>query len=251
MPRKLGPISLGLLWLTAAPSEASTTSSLQTTNKLDLSYLHRVKPDTLADVLKDALEKQSNIEIDLSSSLIGKDIKSIVSVFKDMGGDSRIDLTARSNNLSSKGGRLLLEAALARTEKANAGESQSDETKTESEGTPSGAEEADATASSSFPFHSLDLGWNNLGDEGTSESKKFLKVLQKLIQESSTSPEPFVLRLDVCALSPAACRAIGKVRGGLPRKPAPVYDPTLDSNTVVVIVGHDFSIRNGHKSGKG
>jgi len=201
--------------LLAAQSEASTSSppSSQKT-KLDLSYLHRVKPDTLADVLKDRLQKQSNIEIDLSSSLIRKDIKSIVSVFKDMGEDSTIDLMARSNNWSSRDGRLLLEAVLARTEKSN-----TEESKTEDKPAPDDKEtteatktedESSSTTSPAFPFHSLDLGWNNFGDEGTSESKKFLKSLQKLVQESSASPEPFVLRLDVCALSPAACRAIGK-----------------------------------------
>lgn len=215
MKRKLGSISLGLFWLLSATSDASTASSSQTITKLDLSYLHRVKSETLAEVLKEALKQQPKIEIDLSASLIGKDIKSILSVFKDMGEDSRIDLTARSNNWSPKDGRLLLEAALARTERpSDKEEPKSEEAKTDSEATPDADEAAAKVPAPIFPFQSLDLAWNNLGDEETSESKKFLKALQNLIEESSTSSEPFVLRLDVCGLSPAACRAIGKVREG-------------------------------------
>lgn len=238
MTVKWGSISLGLIWMLAAPQlEASTTSTTSTSSqktKLDLSYLHRVKSDALANVLKETLQKQSNVEIDLSSSLVGKDIKSIVSIFKDdMDEDSTIDLKARSNNWSSRHGRLLLEAVLARSETnptsikeevnkndepaTDKNETKATETKEESSSTTS--------TTSTFPFHSLDLGWNNFGDERTSDSKKFLKALQKLVQESSASLEPFVLRLDVCALNPAACRAIGKV-GLLGRKHAADMDKT-------------------------
>lgn len=230
MTVKWGSLSLGLIWCLASQSEASTTSTSSQKTKLDLSYLHRVKSDTLANVLKNTLQKQSNVEVDLSSSLIGKDIKSIVSIFKDdTHEDSTIDLIARSNNWSSRDGRLLLEAVLARTEQKNntIEESKPNYTptpgKNETEATKTKEEESTTSTPSTFPFHSLDLGWNNFGDERTSDSKKFLKALQKLVQESSASPEPFVLRLDVCALNPAACRAIGKV-GLLGRKHATGMD---------------------------
>ncbi|KAL3941680.1 MAG: hypothetical protein SGBAC_003993 [Bacillariaceae sp.] len=220
MTVKWGSISLGLIWMLAAPQlEASTTSTTSTPSqktKLDLSYLHRVKSDALANVLKETLQKQSNVEIDLSSSLVGKDIKSIVSIFKDdMDEDSTIDLKARSNNWSSRHGRLLLEAVLARSEtnptSIKEEVNKNDEPATDKNETKATeTKEESSSTTSTFPFHSLDLGWNNFGDERTSDSKKFLKALQKLVQESSASLEPFVLRLDVCALNPAACRAIGK-----------------------------------------
>lgn len=193
----------------AAQSTASTSSSQNT--KLDLSYLHRVQPSALAEVLQERLQKYSNVEIDLSSSLIGKDIKSIVSIFKNIQDSASIDLTARSNDWSSKDGHMLIEAFLKRSENFNNKEPIM-ETKVNPENEEAKVKKSEVESLPKFPFHSLDLGWNYFGDDDTRESKKFLKALQKLVYESSSSQESFVLRLDVCALSPATCRAIGKVR---------------------------------------
>lgn len=235
MTRKLKSISLGLLFLlsaadtSTASASTSTSSSCSQATKLDLSYLHRIQPNSLADVLRDTLQRHASVEIDLSSSLIGKDIQSIVSIFKDIEQTSTIDLRARSNQWSPKDGRALLGALLeallldqSKDSQSNQSEKSQSERKSISNAETTTTEENKGDDHQSectpapFPIHSLDLGWNYLGDDhdddNAKDSKKFLKALQKLIEKSSTSPEPFILRLEVCGLSPAACRAIGKVR---------------------------------------
>ena len=59
----------------------------------------------------------------------------------------------------------------------------------------------------------LDLGWNDLGDSSDSktrreDAKAWHQILQQTIQSWERCPNE--LRFQVCGLSPAACRAIGK-----------------------------------------
>jgi hypothetical protein len=188
---------------------ACLTVSASTATRLDLSFLHRVKSSTLADVIRNALEKNTNVDIDISSSLIGKDMTDILSILK---GNTKneavsINLKARSNHWSQKEATMLLKVITA-SENAKRQDEETEDTKTDDAGEASKNDIQDGGGRVSVV--GLDLGWNDFNQENR-ESKVFLKSLQKIVQESSMSPQSFVLRLDVCALNPAACRAIGKV----------------------------------------
>jgi hypothetical protein len=184
--------------------------SASTATRLDLSFLHRVKSSTLADVIRNALEKNENVYIDISSSLIGKDMTDILSI---LNGNTKneavsINLKARSNHWSQKEATMLLKVITA-SENAKRRDEETEDTKTDEDaGEASKSDIQDGGGRVSVV--GLDLGWNDFNQENR-ESKVFLKSLQKIVQESSLSPQSFVLRLDVCALNPAACRAIGKV----------------------------------------
>lgn len=186
-----------------------TVVSASTATRLDLSFLHRINSSTLADVIRNTLETTTNLDIDVSSSLIGKDVKDILTVLKEKAKKEALslDLKARSNSWSQKEATLLFKTLSA-----------SDDSK-ENQETQDSNSEFDAVASTTdaddktgrFSLLGLDLGWNDFS-QASRENKDFLKSLQNLIQETRTTPECFVLRLDVCNLNPAACRAIGKVR---------------------------------------
>ena len=175
------------------------TAIIETPTKLDLSFLHRVKSSTLVTAIKQTIDKSKEIEIDVSSSLIEKDLREFISLLAKNKAKS-ITLKARSNQWSQQEVAMLLKAI---TDKDNTIDKDSD---------AAGTKERNIENERKFPFVLLDLAWNNLGPK-TRDSKSFLKALQTLVEESrQTRTRTFVLRLDVCGLGPAACRALGKVR---------------------------------------
>jgi hypothetical protein len=151
------------------------------------------------------------VDIDISSSLIGKDMTDILSI---LNGNKKneavsINLKARSNHWSQKEATMLLKVITASGNAKRQGD-ETEDTKTEDAGEETTRKNDIQDGGGRVSVVGLDLGWNDFNQENR-ESKVFLKSLQKIVQESSTSPQTFVLRLDVCALNPAACRAIGKV----------------------------------------
>jgi hypothetical protein len=194
-------IQLFVLWLVSQSTEAATTH-------LDLSYLHRVKAPTLAKAIQENIN--DNLNIDVSASFLGKGIKDLILALKST---ATIELVARLNQWTPDDVTLLLTAIL------GTGESKPNEQKTGGEEKNSedlkiakgdASEEIKEPTEPDFAtVASLDLGWNDLGQELTG-TKGFLKALQKLVESQERCPQ--TVRLDLCGLGPAACRALGKVR---------------------------------------
>lgn len=201
-----------LVSLLALHGVSIATSAAPSSSTLDLSFLHRVKSSTLADAIRHAMDEAQDdvIDIDVSSSLIGKDINDIVQLLEGKGREeaikSTINLKARSNQWTQKEAAMLLKAVT------------TNEVKNEEKDTQQKSDETNVSTEEEKVFDSpvsvvaLDLSWNDLG-QSNRESRTFLKSLQKLVEESGKNNQErnFVLRLDVCGLSPAACRALGKV----------------------------------------
>jgi hypothetical protein len=94
---------------TTASTTTTTTTTTATTN-LDLSYLHRTKSSILADAIRATISEQqqqtleddgSIVDIDISASMIGKDIQDLISSLLDTAHATvvsrKINLTARGN----------------------------------------------------------------------------------------------------------------------------------------------------------
>jgi hypothetical protein len=193
---------MALLFITSLLS--CSVASATTLSRLDLSFLHRVKSSTLATAIRETLEgSEDGLDIDISSSFIGKNIKEILQLLK--GTTKPLTLTARSNQWSQEEATMLLKAI------TNDKKNSKDKTAEDTTDPDDKSQEQELEDNNHLSILGLDLSWNDLSQENR-ESRIFLKSLQKIIEESSKSSESFVLRLDVCGLNPAACRAIGKVR---------------------------------------
>jgi hypothetical protein len=136
------------------------------------------------------LEKNTDVDIDISSSLIGKDMTDILSI---LNGNTKneavsINLKARSNHWSQKEATMLLKVITASVN-AKRQDEETEDAKTEDAGEASKNDIQDGGGRVSVV--GLDLGWNDFNQENR-ESKVFLKSLQKIVQESSMSPQSFV-----------------------------------------------------------
>jgi uncharacterized protein with von Willebrand factor type A (vWA) domain len=217
-----------LLILLCQPSTASSS-----TTQLDLSYLHRTQSSTLANAIRARLSEQQKsdediiVDIDISASMIGKDIQDLTSSLETDGMPSsrKVYLTARGNQWRPDDASKLFQAIVGPEkpikEKEEANKEQKEKsvtgsteqeasTEKNSEHNPNDKLETAKEVETLFAcIECLDLAWNDFSQEHLG-SKAFLKALQNTIQDSRKCPK--VLRLDVCGLGPAACRAIGKVR---------------------------------------
>eukprot|EP00980_Cylindrotheca_fusiformis_P002708 scaffold627_cov125-Cylindrotheca_fusiformis.AAC.25 len=187
---------------------ACLMASVTTATRLDLSFFHRVKSSNLADAIKSTLDTSEYIEIDISSSLIGKELKDVLSSLTENPADKArsIDLTARSNNWSQKEAATLLEAFGVPDSRREKEESQDNNTTDLTEAS------SNATQHARVSLIGLDLSWNDFAQQNR-DSRTFMKALQRTIRETRANSQSFILRLDVCSLNPVACRAIGKNAG--------------------------------------
>ena len=224
-------VSVLFLLLCCFKSVTSSSQPQLATTKLDFSYLHRVKSSSLAEAIRDELEEKENddvatVEIDISASMIGKDIQEVLSSIEEQGSSTTLRLVARQNQWSPSEAATILKALIAEkkssvSKKAPVVTTTETDENVDSSGTKAEdikqvdplyevAETAAYRSTTGFPsIQSLDLGWNELSQDHRG-SKMFLKALQKVVEDSNTCPE--IIRLDVCGLGPAACRALGKVR---------------------------------------
>jgi hypothetical protein len=182
-------------------------------NRLDLSYLHTSKTSSLLQAVRSALDREKEVDIDLSSSLPGRHAADLVASIENTN-SSTIQLTLRCNQWQPEEATMLLEAIIrSGTNETNETNVQRiekvDNMKVQNE-TSEGAAFDEGFTEGGFPsIASLDLGWNDFGGEHLPGSKLFLKSLQNLV--ASRSRCPLTLRLDICGLGPSACRALGKV----------------------------------------
>jgi hypothetical protein len=188
--------------------------------KLDLSYLHRTKASAIADAIRETLKENQNVDIDISSSLIGKDVKDLLLSLEGRE-SATIQLAARRNYWSSDEAASLFQAIVgpdksnekgkdAKKEESGLTASKPDEeTNQDYDAQKSDTQKEEEDSSGFASIVSLDLGWNDIGHDSR-KSKSFLKALQKTVEDPKKCPT--VLRFDVCGLGPNACRALGKVR---------------------------------------
>jgi hypothetical protein len=185
--------------------------SLATTHLLDLSYLHQVKPSGIAEAIRQSLEENEDVWIDVSSSLLGEGVKDLVESLHPSK-PTTIQLAARRNQWSHDDAALLFKEILGKEEeKSRDGITETKEAAVEDHNTTDTQTDSNAEHSTEPSFAtiaSLDLGWNDFRQDAPG-SKTFLKSLQKLVESGDKCPQK--LRLDVCGLGPGACRALGKV----------------------------------------
>eukprot|EP00934_Nitzschia_sp_Nitz4_P004479 Nitzschia sp. Nitz4//scaffold3_size479765//424707//426800//NITZ4_000180-RA/size479765-processed-gene-1.551-mRNA-1//-1//CDS//3329550998//4469//frame0 len=203
-------------WTMAACSVACTADASMTahsgirpslaTRSLDLSCLHRTNSSMLSSVLQQELDNIMNskvpvaLEIDLTASLQGKDtlafFRSLRSTEAGEYKDSAMSIAVNFNHLTPLEVIPLFESILHQDPPSQSNTSNA------------------STASSHFSLptvQELNLGWNNLGKTKALKNKvhkKFLTLLQKVVESPLRCPRN--LRLHVCGLGPAACRAISK-----------------------------------------
>lgn len=210
----------GLILLLACRFTLATTTTTTTSpaHRLDLSYLHQVKPSGIAEAIRQSLEENENVWIDVSSSLLGKGAKDLVESLQ-LSKPTTIQLAARRNQWDPDDATLLFNAILGKEEEKSKGEiaerkeayvedSKTTDTQTDMNATAAELEKENSTEPSFATIASLDLGWNDFSQDAHG-SKTFLKSLQKLVESGDKCPQ--TLRLDICGLGPGACRALGKV----------------------------------------
>ena len=188
--------------------------------------------------------RQRHLHIDVSASLLGNCkelqtyIQSVIDKSNNLSSDTVLELTVRRNQWSPKQATDLLKAIMTNvttsqqqiaenstaimaeidvqnsTVSTNSTENQtiaavnrtvtpivepsSDKPTVENDSTP---------PSTKLEIQSLDLGWNDFHPDQAG-SKEFAKSLQNLLEHEAC---PSILKLDVCALGPSACRSIAKV----------------------------------------
>jgi hypothetical protein len=198
----------GLILLLACRFTLATTTTTTTSpaHRLDLSYLHQVKPSGIAEAIRQSLEENENVWIDVSSSLLGKGAKDLVESLQ-LSKPTTIQLAARRNQWDPDDATLLFNAILGKEEEKSKGFNTTD-TQTDMNATAAELEKENSTEPSFATIASLDLGWNDFSQDAHG-SKTFLKSLQKLVESGDKCPQ--TLRLDICGLGPGACRALGKV----------------------------------------
>jgi hypothetical protein len=198
----------GLILLLACRFTLATTTTTTTSpaHRLDLSYLHQVKPSGIAEAIRQSLEENENVWIDVSSSLLGKGAKDLVESLQ-LSKPTTIQLAARRNQWDPDDATLLFNAILGKEEEKSKGFNTTD-TQTDMNATAAELEKENSTEPSFATIASLDLGWNDFSQDAHG-SKTFLKSLQKLVESGDKCPR--TLRLDICGLGPGACRALGKV----------------------------------------
>jgi hypothetical protein len=208
----------GLIFLLVACRFTLATTTTSPAHRLDLSYLHQVKPSGIAKAIRQSLEENANVWIDVSSSLLGKGAKDLIESLQPST-PTTIQLAARRNQWSPDDATLLFNAILGKEEEKPKGEItkrreaaaedfNTTDTQTDSNATGAELEKENLTEPSFATIASLDLGWNDFSQNAPG-SKIFLKSLQKLVESGDKCPQ--TLRLDVCGLGPGACRALGKV----------------------------------------
>lgn len=228
-------------------AKAATTTTA-TSHILDLSYHQHVKVDVLAPALRQHLWKDHHVQpgqqpqqqdllnsvrIDLSNSLLGDEgLKALVESLLPQNNDDdnnrwiqtnhqvSIQLALRMNQLTYVGVTKLFQTILAgpktsRQQKPQQQQQANPESESTTTPTISGDEQVNDDAkvdlikvdhpSLSWVVESLDLSWNDL----SSGDKTFLRALHQLLANTASCPR--VLRLDLCGLGPAACRAMAKV----------------------------------------
>ena len=190
--------------------------------------------------------RQRHLHIDVSASLLGtcKElqtcIQSVIEKSNNLSRDTVLELTVRRNQWSPKQATDLLKAIMTNvttsqqqiaenstaiiteiddlnsTRSKNSTENQTVATETVNrtvtpivEPSPDEptVENASTPPSTKLEFQSLDLGWNDFHPDQAG-SKEFVKSLQNLLEHEAC---PSILKLDVCALGPSACRSIAKV----------------------------------------
>jgi hypothetical protein len=208
----------GLILLSVACRLTLATTTTSPAHRLDLSYLHQVKPSGIAEAIRQSLEENENVWIDVSSSLLGKGAKDLVESLQPSK-PTTIQLAARRNQWSPDDATLLLNAILGKEKEKPKGEiterketavedSNTTDTQTDTNATAAELEKEHSTEPSFATIATLDLGWNDFSQDAPG-SKTFLRSLQKLVESGDKCPH--TLRLDVCGLGPGACRALGKV----------------------------------------
>lgn len=208
----------GLTFLLVACRFTLATTTTSPAHRLDLSYLHQVKPSGIAEAIRQSLEENENVLIDVSSSLMGKGAKDLVESLQPSK-PTTIQLEARRNQWSPEDATLLFNAILGKEEEKFKGEinerkeaaveaSNATDTKADSNATAAELEKENSTEASFATIATLDLGWNDFSQDAPG-SKTFLKSLQEIVESGDKCPQ--TLRLDVCGLGPGACRALGKV----------------------------------------
>ena len=188
----------------------------RSTTQLDLSYLHRVKADTLLQAIRDTLGRENDVEIDVSSSLFGKSIMGqVVSSLKGSG-TATIQFLTRNNQLSPADATMFLEAIIGSEEETVNITTQISDDQDSNTTTPAlddhnaTVDTANRTSSDeSFPsVSSIDFGGNDFGQD-LFGSKQLFSALKKLVANPIKCPD--IIRFDICSLGPAACRSLGKV----------------------------------------
>ncbi len=224
---------LPFLITAAATGKASASLTV-----LDLSYHHNLKADVLAPAIrqhlwKDQRQKQENdqhVKVDLSNSLLGDDglkilIESLLPTttltapnvdLHDKGEHHHvaIQLALRMNQLTHVGVTKLLQTIVAgpiakepQNLLSNKQESPTITTTTPDKGSPETDDKSDNHLHEPWQWYveSLDLSWNDL----STGEKSFHRALNQLLADKLQCPK--ILRLDLCGLGPAACRAMAKV----------------------------------------
>jgi hypothetical protein len=209
---RLGCFVIGILL-----AHTTTANAVSFANRLDLSYLHTGKTSSLLQAVRSALDREKELDIDLSSSLPGTHAADLVASIENAS-SATIQLTLRCNQWQPEEATMLLQAIVRNsTNEMNETNVQrfekADNMKVRTETSEVGAFD-EGFSKGGFPtVASLDLGWNDFGGENLPGSKSFLKSLQNLV--ASRNRCPLTLRLDLCGLGPSACRALGKVNRSL------------------------------------
>ena len=222
-------------------TSSTTASSLSPKHTLDLSFEHHRSSDYISNSIGSKLrevfrqsvgrigDRASRLSVDLSSTLIGD--AGAVQVMKaisqqegnkgDFNGEVWIELSVRTNQLTSVGASTVFQSLVNMSQPRNKTSDNSFVEEIDSD-TQTGegvslngtgiikADDYAATKKSPLYVETLDMSLNGIGEaHKKSQQREFSTALRSLI-ENKDGCCPRILRLDCCELNPSACRAIGK-----------------------------------------